>query len=184
MKKHKLCELFFVIGKIPNQSLINSEDIKNHILKNINKDNKFNSDNYLSLHDYYNIPFEKNIGWVSDYIIDHYFAEFDTSIYTNEVDTLRALIQQKNQSVLCHNNILSYHLKETPDLDCIYTIDIGEKPSYLILKYSNGRNKELYEKIPLRKNQFIIIPSFADRYITQNENEAELINLTMHYKMV
>jgi hypothetical protein len=184
MKKHKLCELFFVIGQIPKQSSINSEDIKNHILKNINKDNKFNSDNYLSLHDYYNIPFEKNIGWINDYIIDHYFAEFDASIYTNEVDTLRALIQQKNQSVLCHNNILAYHLKETPDLDCIYTIDIGEKPSYLILKYSNGRNKELYEKIPLRKNQFIIIPSFIDRYITQNENEAELINLTMHYKMV
>lgn len=182
MIKHKLCELFFVIGQIPKQSFINSVDIKNHILKNINKDNKFNSNTYWSIHDYYKIPFEKNIGWINDYITQHYFAEFDKPIYTNEVDTLRALIQEKNQSILRHNNILSYNLKETPDLDCYYTVDIGETPSYLTLKYSNGRNRELYEKICLRKNQFIIIPSFVDRYITQNENEKQLINLSIHYK--
>ena len=183
-KKKIFSESFFIKEKINNPSFIDLNIIKNHILLNNNVENFYNDNQYWHLNQYIKIPFSQHISWLQDYLRDHYGLMYFDTLCPSNVDSIRAIIQKPNDVVFSHNNIKDYDLINSPDIDCIYTVNSVNKVSYLIFEYDDGRNKHRKWKIPLEKNYFVLFPSHLNRYITKNENESDLINLSLHFNIL
>ena len=183
-EKHRLTESFILKGEIDSVSKINNDLIRNHLFSNYSLTNKFDDDQYWYMKDYLKIPYHQHIQWVNDYIRDHYREKYERTLVPTNKDSLRALIQQTGEQINTHNNVKEWHLEDSPDVDCIFTISSGKKKSYIVFEYDDGRNKHRRWKEPLEENKFILFSSSLNRYITANDNKDFLVNLSCHYQLV
>ena len=94
------------------------------------------------------------------------------------------MIQQTGEQINTHNNVKEWHLEDSPEVDCIFTIKSGKKKSHIVFEYDDGRNKHRRWKEPLEENQFILFSSSLNRYITANDNKDFLVNLSCHYQLI
>jgi hypothetical protein len=179
-----LSELFIIKEKLNKLSLIDINLIKNHILHNISVNNKIKEDLYWYKQEFFLINYHQHILWLQEYIMDHYASEYPKTLVINSKDSIKALVQNKNESIILHNTIDEYDLKNSSDVDCIYTVSTGKKNSYIIFEYEDGRNKHKRFKVPLEENNIILFPSSINRYITKNENDETLINLFLHFQYI
>ena len=184
MKKHTLSESFIIQGKLDKVSKVDIQSIKNHILTNFNQSNRYDDNQYWYMADYVKIPYHQHIHWFTDWLRDHFYLIHGKTLSNTPVDSIRGIVQQKNENVLTHNNVKDWHLEESPELDCLYTVSTGEKQSYVVFEYDDGRNKHRRWKVPLVQDGFILFSSHLNRYITKNENEDFLVNLSLHFQLI
>ena len=184
LEKHKLTEQFYITGKVDSVSAVNTKLIKNHILSNFMLANRYKNNQYWYMKEYVKVPYHQHIQWTQDWLRDHYRAEHDRTLVPTPNDSIRAIVQQTGENVNTHNNVKEWHLEDSPDVDCIFTISSGKKKSYIVFEYDDGRNKHRRWKEPLKENQFILFSSSLNRYITANDNKDFLVNLSCHYQLI
>ena len=184
MEKHRLTESFIITGKIDKVSSVDTRLIKNHILSNFSLDNRYDDKQYWYMNDYVQVPYHQHIQWTQDWFRDHYRLEHDQTLIPTPVDSIRGIVQQTNENVNTHHNVKDTILEESPEVDCLYTVSTGKKPSYIVFEYDYGRIKHRRWKVPLVQDQFILFSSHLNRYITKNENKDFLINLSLHFQLI
>ena len=184
MEKHRLTESFIITGKIDEVSSVDTRLIKNHILSNFSLDKRYDDGQYWYMKDYVEIPYHQHIQWTQDYLRDHYRLEHDQTLVPTPVESIRGIIQQTGENVNTHNNLKETLLEQSPEIDCLYTVSTGKKPSDIVFEYDDGRSKHRRWKVPLVQDQFILFSSHLNHYITKNENKDFLVNLSLHFQTI
>ena len=184
MKKHRLTESFIITGKIDEVSSVDTRLIKNHILSNFSLDSRYDDKQYWYMNDYVEVPYHQHIQWTQDWFRDHYRVEHGQTLVPTPIESIRGIVQQTGENVNTHNNVKDTLLEQSPEVDCLYTVSTGKKPSYIVFEYDYGRIKHRRWKVPLVQDQFILFSSHLNRYITRNENKDFLINLSLHFQLL
>ena len=184
LEKLRLTESFVIESKIDKVSAVDTRLIKNHILSNFTLDARYDDKQYWYMKDYVKVPYHQHIQWTQDYLRDHYRSEHGKTLVPTPVDSIRGIVQQTGESVNTHHNVKDWHLDESPEVSCLYTVATGEKKSNVIFEYDDGRNKHRRWKVPLEKNQFILYSSNLNHSITKNENKDFLVNLSLHFQLM
>jgi len=184
LEKQTLTESFIIRGKIDEVSSVDTRLIKNHILSNFTLTNRYDDNQYWYMKDYVKVPYHQHIQWVNDWLRDHYRIEHERTLVPTPIDSIRGIVQQTNENVLTHNNVKEWHLAESPEVDCLFTVATGKKQSHVIFEYDDGRNKHRRWKLPLVQDEFILFSSHLNRYITKNENKDFLVNLSLHFQLI
>ena len=184
MEKLRLTESFIITGKLDEVSSVDTKLIKNHILSNFTLDARYEDEQYWYMKDYVKVPYHQHIQWTQDYLRDHYRSEHGKTLIPTSVDSIRGIVQQTGVNVNTHNNVKEWHLADSPDVSCLYTVATGEKKSHVVFEYDDGRNKHRRWKVPLEQNKFILFSSDINHYITHNENKDFLVNLSLHFQII
>ena len=184
LEKQRLTESFIIRGKIDKVSSVDTRLIKNHILSNFTLTNRYDDNQYWYMKDYVKVPYHQHIQWANDWLRDHYRIEHEKTLVPTLIDSVRGVVQQTNENVLTHNNVKEWHLAESPEVDCLYTVATGKKQSFVVFEYDDGRNKHRRWKLPLVQDEFILFSSHLNRYITKNENKDFLVNLSLHFQLI
>ena len=184
LEKHRLSESFFIKGKIDNVSAVNTRLLQNHILSNFTKKNRYEDSQYWYMSDYLKVPYHQHIQWTQDWLRDHFRAEHDKTLVPTPVDSIRGIIQQTGENVNTHNNVKEWHLEQSPEVSCLYTVGTGDRKSDVIFEYDDGRNKHRRWRVPLEQNQFILFSSHLNHSITKNDNKDFLVNLSLHFQLI
>jgi len=186
--KQVLTEQFIFTYPLPSKlTNIDLNKIQNHVLSFYKEDNRIKHPKYWYRHNYHKINYHQHIGWLTEFLSDHYAVSFNKKpILLQRDGGVTALIQQKNESINSHNHIDPYDYNNSPDLTVLYTVsDTDEKkPTYIVFEYENGRNRHCRWKLPLKKNHFIFFSSTLNHYITKNTNDDLLINLCFNFELV
>ena len=184
LEKHRLSESFFIKGKIDNVSAVNTRLLKNHILSNFIKKNRYEDSQYWYMSDYLKVPYHQHIQWTQDWLRDHFRLEHNRTLVPTPVDSIRGIIQQTGENVNTHNNVKEWHLEQSPEVSCLYTVGTGDRKSDVIFEYDDGRNKHRRWKVPLEQDSFILYSSHLNHSITKNENKDFLVNLSLHFQLI
>ena len=184
MKKHRLTESFFIEGKIDKVSAVNTRLIKNHILSNFMMANRYEDDQYWYMSEYLKVPYHQHIQWTQDWLRDHFRLEHNRTLVPTPVDSIRGIIQQTGERVNTHHNVKDWHLGDSPEVSCLFTVGTGPKKSDVIFEYDDGRNKHRRWKVPLEQDSFILYSSHLNHSITKNENKDFLVNLSLHFQLI
>ena len=184
MNKQTLTESFIIQDKIDKVSSVDTKLIKNHILSNFTLDARYNDDQYWYMKDYVKVPYHQHIQWTQDWLRDHYMLDHRQTLVPTEKDSIRGIVQQLGENVNTHNNVKEWHLNDSPDVSCLFTVATGEKKSDIVFEYDDGRNKHRRWKVPLEQNKFILFSSDINHYITHNENKDFLVNLSLHFQLI
>ncbi len=184
MQKHRLTESFIITGKIDKVSSVDTRLIKNHILSNFSLTSRYDDKQYWYMKDYVEVPYHQHIQWTQDWLRDHYRLEHDRTLIPTPIESIRGIVQQTGENVNTHHNVKDTLLVDSPEVDCLYTVSTGKKPSYVVFEYDDGRQKHRRWKVPLVQDQFILFSSHLNRYITKNENKDFLINLSLHFQLL
>lgn len=185
--KYRFNEQFFIKQPLPKKhSKVNLDMVQNFILSFYKEDNRIKDDRYWYLNQYHNINFHQHIGWLSEFTRDHWLGEFgSTPVLTNKFP-IKALIQQKGESIHTHNHIDEYNLPDSPDISVLFTVSHSnlKDPVYVVFEYENVRHKHCRWKIPLETGNFIIFSSNLNHHFTKNTNDDLLINLQFNYQLI
>ena len=184
LEKHKLTEQFYIVDKIDKVSAVNTRLLKNHILSHFMMSNRYKDNQYWYMSEYVKIPYHQHIQWTQDYLRDHYRSEHGQTLVPTPIESIRGIIQQTGEQVRTHHNVKDWHLEESPEVSCLYTVATGPKESYVVFEYDDGRNKHRRWKVPLEQDQFILYSSNTPFYITKNENKDFLVNLSLHFQLI
>ena len=184
MNKHTLTESFIIQGKLDKVSFVDTKLIKNHILSHFTLANRYDDPQYWYMKDYVKVPYHQHIQWVNDWLRDHYRLEHGRTLVPTPIDSIRGIVQQTGETVNTHHNVKDWHLAESPEVDCLFTVATGEKKSFVVFEYDDGRNKHRRWKVPLEQDSFILFSSNLNHYITKNDNKDFLVNLSLHYQLI
>ena len=184
LEKHRLTEQFYIKGKVDSVSAVNTRLIKNHILSNFIKANRYDDPQYWYMKEYLKVPYHQHIQWVQDWLRDHYRLEHNRTLIPTPIESIRGIIQQTGESVNTHHNVKDWHLAESPEVSCLYTVSTGPKKSEVIFEYDDGRNKHRRWKVPLEQDSFILFSSDIPFSITKNENKDFLVNLSLQFQLI
>ena len=184
LEKHRLSESFFIKGKIDNVSAINTRLLQNHILSNFIKKNRYEDSQYWYMSDYLKVPYHQHIQWTQDWLRDHFRLDHNRTLVPTPVDSIRGIIQQTGENINTHNNVKEWHLEQSPEVSCLYTVGTGDRKSDVIFEYDDGRNKHRRWRVPLEQNQFILFSSHLNHSITKNDNKDFLVNLSLHFQLI
>ena len=184
MEKHRLTESFIITGKIDKVSSVDTRLIKNHILSNFSLTNRYDDKQYWYMKDYVKVPYHQHIQWTQDWLRDHYRLKHGRTLVPTPVESIRGIVQQTGENINTHNNLKETLLEQSPEIDCLYTVSTGKKPSDIVFEYDDGRSKHRRWKVPLVQDQFILFSSHLNHYITKNENKDFLINLSLHFQLI
>ena len=53
---------------------------------------------------------------------DHYRLEHNQTLVPTPIDSIRGIVQQTGENVNTHHNVQDWHLEESPELSCLYTL--------------------------------------------------------------
>ena len=184
LEKRRLTESFVIRGKIDSVSAVNTRLIKNHILSNFMMANRYEDDQYWYMSEYLKVPYHQHIQWTQDWLRDHFRLEHNRTLIPTPVDSIRGIIQQTGERVNTHHNVKDWHLGDSPEVSCLFTVGTGPKKSEVIFEYDDGRNKHRRCKGPLKQDNFILYSSHLNHSITKNENKDFLVNLSLHFQLI
>jgi len=184
LEKLRLTESFIIQGKLDEVSSVDTKLIKNHILSNFTLDARYKDDQYWYMKDYVKVPYHQHIQWTQDWLRDHFRAEHGRTLVPTPIDSIRGIVQQTGENVNTHHNVKDWHLGESPEVSCLYTVQTGEKKSFVVFEYDDGRNKHRRWKVPMKKGTFILYSSSLPFSITKNDNKDFLINLSLHFQLL
>lgn len=177
MKEINLTKTSLYQGKIPSilSNKIDFDNLRKNFILNRSVNN-FQSENIASYYSHYlNFQDHKHIMWIYDYIRDFIKFEHQIEIVMKEKS---AIVQYFNESIDLHHHVDENNIYQSADYSVIYTVESGEIPSYVIFKY-NDKFKDKYCKVELRKNDFVIFPSYLKHSLSQNKNQSPIIHLSM-----
>tara|TARA_R100000479_G_C6210054_1_gene137886 strand:- start:22 stop:471 length:450 start_codon:yes stop_codon:yes gene_type:complete len=146
--------------------------------------NRYKDDQYWYMSEYMKVPYHQHIQWTQDWLRDHFRLKHDRTLVPTPVDSIRGIIQQTGERVNSHHNVKDWHLAESPEISCLYTVGTGPKESEVIFEYDDGRNKHRRWKVALEQDSFILYSSHLNHSITKNENKDFLVNLSLHFQLI
>ena len=184
MYKQTLTESFVIEGKIDKVSAVDTRLMKNHILSNLSLANRYKDNQYWYMSEYLKVPYHQHIQWTQDWLRDHFRLEHNRTLIPTPVDSIRGIIQQTGERVNTHHNVKDWHLGDSPEVSCLFTVGTGPKKSEVIFEYDDGRNKHRRWKVPLKQDNFILYSSHLNHSITKNENKDFLVNLSLHFQLI
>ena len=170
MEKITLSELQLIYDFKPKILKVNNEDLKSHIISHL----PFNSKEYIQLN------YHQQLQWLTDYYVEIYNLEYDFIIH-QKTD---ALILKSGESLDLHNHIDKWDLPNQPDLSCLYTVSQGKKESSIIFEYDNNRFVDKKWTIQIKDDMMIMFNSTLKHKITSNENDEDLILLSIQYQFI
>ena len=170
MKKITLSELQLIYDFKPKILKVNNEDLKSHIISHL----PFNSKEYIQLN------YHQQLQWLSDYYAEIYNLEYGFIIHQKT----EALILKSGESLDLHNHIDKWDLPNQPDLSCLYTVSQGKKESSIIFEYDNNRFADKKWTIRIEDDKMIMFNSTLKHKITTNENNEDLILLSIQYQFL
>jgi len=184
MEKHRLTESFIITGRLDKVSSVDTRLIKNHILSNFSLTSRYDDKQYWYMKDYVEVPYHQHIQWTQDWLRDHYRLEHEKTLVPTPVDSIRGIVQQTGERVNTHHNVKDWHLEDSPEVSCLYTVGTGDRKSEIIFELDDGRNKHRRFKVPLEQNNFILFSSHLPYSITKNDNKDFLVNLSLHFQLI
>ena len=170
MKKITLSELQLIYDFKPKILKGNNEELKSHIISHL----PFNSKEYIQLN------YHQQLQWLTDYYAEIYNLEYDFIIH-QKTD---ALILKSGESLDLHNHIDKWDLPNQPDLSCLYTVSQGKKESSIIFEYDNNRFADKKWTIRIEDDKMIMFNSTLKHKITTNENNEDLILISIQYQFI
>ena len=170
MEKITLSELQLIYDFKPKILKVNNEDLKSHIISHL----PFNSKEYIQLN------YHQQLQWLSDYYAEIYNLEHDFILHQKT----EALILKSGESLDLHNHIDKWDLPNQPDLSCLYTVSQGKKESSIIFEYDNNRFADKKWTIRIEDDKMIMFNSTLKHKITTNENNEDLILLSIQYQFL
>lgn len=179
-EKTSLFELKIIEGKISNSLAIDKYYIKNNIILNYSYEFNQNPSEESYLKNYYNLTDDENIFRISKYLSDLHNLYHDLTLVPVN---MAGLVLFKGDKISTHNHVDPYDLETSPDMSCIYTVDCGDNPSYVVFEYDKGRIKNSTHKVLLQKNKYILFNSSINHYYTTNLNEQPLLNLSFKFQI-
>ena len=172
MKKEILTEKNIYIDTLPNLSKVDNlelgrrlqEEHDNFIISPLNK--------YEDI----NIPFLKQVKWISDYIQHKFLCYYKKDIYL--IDHY-INIQKPNHMSFKRNNINLNDIRNSADYTVLYIVDGSGN---LYLEYDNNRKKQQTFFTPLNKKSIAIFNSDIEYFIDRNKTNYNSKRLKFLYK--
>ena len=180
--KIQLSENALFWGSIDYPSMIDFDKLENHILSYKKPENLESNDIFAWRNYYYKTPFDTQMSWVNDYVLDHVFVDYKKSFEPTQEFT--STILEKNESLHLHTPIDIFDLQNSPDLVCMLTVSDVKNDTFLMLEYEDGRRKDLRHMIKLERKKFIMFSSNIKHRIIKNNNDNPLVNLCIRYKYI
>ena len=179
--KITLSEQILITSKLPDHLPLDLNYMKYNVIKNYSYGERVSDHDYLHTKNYYNLSFDINIQWINDFIVHHLAGYYDTKVN----------ILAKHGIILFNNDGLDYHSQiddlkptESPDLSCLFAIDMGNNPIEIRFKYNKGRNKNLFGRRILQKRDLLILSSEVPFSISSNNNKEPSIILSLQYQKI
>ena len=185
-EKNVFNEKFLIHGMLDQQSKVNLDLVKNHILINFMKKNVYQDDQYWYMSDYFKIPYHQHIQWIQDWFRDHYSAEYGKSLIPTSVDSIRGQVIQSGESINSHHNIKDTKLDQSPDVDVLFCLAAGSEKelSNCVFEFDDRRQKHRRWKVDMRPKRFYMFSSEIPRYVTRNKSKDFIVNLSLHFQIL
>jgi hypothetical protein len=122
-------------------------------------------------------PLEHVRIYLKDQFAFHYK---DTLILKNEFGSVYLPMQQS----LNRNHIDPFSLETSPDLTCVYAVEMKERSSTLVIEYDDNRYKGKQWRYPMRNNRFWMFPSGCRYYFTANKSDDLNVFLTFNFNIL
>jgi len=180
--KVSLVEQSILSTKVSKIVPVNYDKININILENYYYNNTQNTSEFSYLNNYYNLDFDKNIIWISDFIRDHYRLETKkTPLLLHKA----AIVIPQGHQINYHHHIDDYDLENnSSDISAIITTKIGEKPNYIEFEYEQGRKKQMKYRKLLEQKEAIIFNSEIRHAFTKNFNHEPTLLLSFKFQLV
>ena len=183
MQKKVLSEIDLYYGSInmPKGFEIKNDTIKNSILNSfINEDRISKNIKDYSYSDY-KIPFSQMLGWLNDYIRDHFNVEYHKVL----VPKLSwGNVYDYNQKSFSRTTVDPVDLRNSCDYTFIYGVDVGKDSTGVVIEYDDNRRKGRSWHIPLNNNTFVMFPSTNQYFISPNKSKQMNVILTNTYEYI
>ena len=129
----------------------------------------------------YVVPGSYPVDHIRIYLKDQFaFLYKDTLIFKNEFGSVYLPMQQS----LNRNQIDPFSLENSPDVTCVYAVEMKERSSNLVLEYDDNRYKGKKWKFPMVNNRFWMFPSSCRYYFTQNKGDDLNVFLTLNFNIL
>ena len=177
--EHVITKQAIYTSKIPKILPIDFKKVKENILLYHKHNIVKNPSDWSYLNQYYRVDMEKNISWLSHFIIDHIRLQYDMNLIIKDI---AALIQNKNEEINFTDHIDDYDLNESPDYSCVTTIQKGKSPAFIEFEYQNGRHRHQKFRELLKPNKIIIFNSNISHRYSKNLDTKKIINLSFKFQ--
>ena len=167
MQKKVLSEIGLYYGDVamPKGFEIDREQLQSDILSS-NINNK-------------DLPFSKNWDMLNTYLREHIKVEYDFTLVNKKTWGNVYKPQEISVPLL---NIDPVDLRNAPDYTLLYGVNV--KDCSVRIHYDANRRAGRSWDIPLKNNQFIMIPSTQMYYITNNQKDSLNFILTITHEFI
>ena len=183
MQKKVLTEVDLYYGEIktPKGFEIDRNAIKHSIVKSwITAKRKSNNEQAYAYRDY-EVEFSQPLQWFQDYIRDHYNCEFHKNLIPRNIF---GNVYKENESSPTRNHLEAVDLRNSPDYTLIYSVDVEEGSSEVVIEYDDNRRAGRTWHVPLKNNHFIMFPASQKYMISPNTSNKTNIILTITYEYI
>ena len=180
MQKKVLSEIDIYIDTV-KVIKIDRKKIKNDILNSFASQKRLSKNKKDYSYQDFKIPYSKPLGWLKDYLRDHFNADYFKTLVGKEE---WGNVYRPGESSYTRHQVEPLLLKDSPDYTCIYGLDVAKDSCELVIEYDDNRRKNRTWHIPLADNKFIIFPSTQRYFISQNKSKQMNIFLTLTYEYI
>lgn len=161
---------------------VNYDKININILENYYYKNVQNNSEFSYLNNYYNLDYDQNIIWISDFIRDHYRLK---NKKTPLLISHAGIVIPQGHQINYHHHIDEYDLeKNSSDISAIVVTKVGEKANYIEFEYEQGRKRHQKYRKPLEQKDAIIFNSEVRHAFTKNYNHEPTLLLSFKFQLV
>ena len=180
MLKKVLTEIDLYSGNIlmPDGFDINRTQIKHDIIKSFSTNKRMSDNTKDYSYQDYQLPFSKPVGWLNDYIRDHFKVEYGSTLV---LKSQFGCIYKPEQQAYSRHNIDPIDLKNAPDYTFIYGVDVAKDSCELVIEYNDNRRAGRTWHLTMKNNFFALFPSTQKYFITPNTSKQLNIFLTSTY---
>ena len=145
MLKKVLTEIDLYSGNIlmPDGFDINRTQIKHDIIKSFSTNKRMSDNTKDYSYQDYQLPFSKPVGWLNDYIRDHFKVEYGSTLV---LKSQFGCIYKPEQQAYSRHNIDPIDLKNAPDYTFIYGVDVAKDSCELVIEYNDNSKKTFTRK--------------------------------------
>ena len=182
MQKKVLSEIDIYTGSVdcPKNFEIDRKTIKNSILQSYATDRRSSNNSRDYYLDYF-VPHSKPLGWLHDYIRDHFNCDYNKGLLHK---AQWGNIYKHNQQSFLRTTVEPLDLRNSPDYTFVYAVDIGQDSCDIIIEYNDNRRADRTWNVSMKNNHFIMFPSTQKYFITPNQSKQLNIFLTISYEFI
>lgn len=158
-------------------SKLNVEKLRYNCLLNLWGNFRQSQDTKSKFYNYFNLTDDKNVSWLTDYIMDIMKAKHNINLFKPKH---HCLIQEVNESINFQSDLDHYDLHNIPTLSGLYTLT-PVNDTNLILRYAGKNNLREDYFIPLEENKIILFNSEYDFAIEKNKESQPIINICFNF---